>query len=266
MVPDRLPTVVVAVALLAGLGMTAATIDSSVDTRPDEAIDIDASTVPLGSGELVEYKERLQDGDERDTEPSGDPAEEDAVASKGEGPETIDDAGSGSEQVQAQEHEQELGSGMGPGDPSLLDRLLELLRSLLSLLVSLLPALVVLGALAAIAANRDRFASLLRDAGGGTPATDGAEAGPSLRLMPENDVERAWHEMATLAGVERIETTTPRECAARAETAGADPEAVDRITRTFEEVRYGGAPVTDERRASVREELQEIRTQLGGGA
>lgn len=63
---------------------------------------------------------------------------------------------------------------------------------------------------------------------------------------PESAVVTAWREMATrLDGIDR-RTATPREFAARAVAAGLDREAVDVLTRLFEDVRYGDLVLTDE--------------------
>lgn len=270
MIPDRLLAVAVAVALVVGTGMAATTLESSVESTPDDVVDLDASAVPLGSGELAEYErqfrsggaksaetgeersERAGDSGEGTPQPQPQAASGDAGAQKpGDGDGTVPDLrqGPGNEQL--------------PGDEaqSLLERLLELLRALLAALVALLPALAALAALVLLVAHRDRFAALVE--GRGT-VPDGDDR-PPTRPAPGNDVARAWHELATLAGVEDVATTTPRQCAAAAVEAGADPTAVERLTRTFEEVQYGGRAVTDERRERARDGLRRAREGMGVG-
>jgi hypothetical protein len=78
--------------------------------------------------------------------------------------------------------------------------------------------------------------------GGGrdaAPATDGGNAEP---IIENRDVE----------------TMTAVECARAAVDAGLDPDAVEALRQTFEEVRYGGAPPTDERVQRARGALRAI--------
>ena len=268
MAVERLLSIAVAVTLVVGLGTAAATLGSSVETTPDDAITIDSATVPLGTGELIEYKERLQSDPSPASKNTGDAGDDAAEAPGGSETKTIAESGEGDGPDRAQAEGKGQGPGPGEDEQSLLERLLALLRAFLDLLASILPGLALVAILGAAVANRDRLAALLADLGHerGSSSTDGPGDGPPTRAAPGNDVERAWHEMVALAGVERFETTTPRQGAATAMDAGADPSAVERLTGTFEAVRYGGEPVTDERRTRVRDDLRQIRTQLGGGA
>ena len=58
---------------------------------------------------------------------------------------------------------------------------------------------------------------------------------------------------------------TPRECAAAARDRGADDETVRDLTALFEEVRYGNARVTDERRERAERTVERLRSQLEVG-
>lgn len=280
---------VVAAALVAGTGLAATTLESSVESTPDDVVDIDASSVPLGQGELEEYKRQFESGGAEGSETSDERAaparesdergvesrpgsDERDVKSRSQSESGESDSGSqqgGSESQGPSDGEGDLRDRKeGPGDEqipdpdelSLLDRLLEMLRTLLAALVSLLPVLAVLAGLAVAVAHRDRLAGLFGEGG----ADPDAEDGPATRPAPRNDVTRAWHELARLAGVEDVETTTPRQCATAAVEAGADRAAVERLTRTFEEVRYGERPATEERRERAREALRRAREGLGG--
>lgn len=267
MIPDRLLALAVAVALVVGTGMAATTLESSVESTPDDVVDLDASALPLGSGELSEYERQFRSGGTKSAE-TGEERSERAGGS-GEGtPQPRPASGDGSRSQEPSDGDgtlRDLRQGPGneriPGveEQSLLERLLELLRALFAALVSLLPVLVVLAVLAVAVANRNRIAGLLgRD--GTVP--DGDDR-PPTRPAPANEVARAWHELATLAGVEDVATTTPRQCAAAAVEAGANPTAVERLTRAFEEVQYGGRAVTDERRERARDGLRRARDGLG---
>lgn len=63
----------------------------------------------------------------------------------------------------------------------------------------------------------------------------------------ENEVYRAWETMTDHLDVEDPATSTPGEFAAAAADAGMDPDDVAALTRLFEETRYGGYEVTDDR-------------------
>jgi hypothetical protein len=82
----------------------------------------------------------------------------------------------------------------------------------------------------------------------------------------ENAVYRAWHEMTAELPVGSPETTTPAEFAEAAVEAGIDRADVAELTRLFEQVRYGAAPVTDERATRATAALRRIERTDGDGA
>lgn len=67
----------------------------------------------------------------------------------------------------------------------------------------------------------------------------------------DNEIYRAWAEMAGLVGLDDPDTRTPAEFADAAVEAGMDPSDVRELTRLFEQVRYGTDEPTpaDEQRA-----------------
>lgn len=79
----------------------------------------------------------------------------------------------------------------------------------------------------------------------------------------QNAVYRTWREMTTLLDLSDPEVTTPGEFADEATSAGMNREDVARLTTLFEEVRYGDAPVTADRRQQAREALQRIESRYG---
>ena len=93
-----------------------------------------------------------------------------------------------------------------------------------------------------------RFRNRLFDATETEATPDTGPAPPQMpNPDPSNEIERAWWSMVERFGVDRPHTKTPGECAREAIDAGGDEEAVRTLTRTFEEVRYGGEPITDDR-------------------
>lgn len=80
---------------------------------------------------------------------------------------------------------------------------------------------------------------------------------------PENDVVRAWRELAAVLPVARPETSTPREFASAATAAGVDPDAVAELTALFEAVRYGDRDPTGERAERAVAALERIEAEHG---
>lgn len=79
-----------------------------------------------------------------------------------------------------------------------------------------------------------------------------------------NEVYRAWYEMTRHLDVRNPETTAPDEFEARAVERGMAPDDVARLTRLFEEVRYGERdPDSREERAVAA--LRRIETAYGDG-
>lgn len=81
----------------------------------------------------------------------------------------------------------------------------------------------------------------------------------------ENPIYEAWHEMATAVGVTSPASTTPAEFAAAAVEAGVDPADAETLTALFREVRYGDAPVTEDRVELARQTLRRIEASFEAG-
>jgi len=74
----------------------------------------------------------------------------------------------------------------------------------------------------------------------------------------ENEVYRAWETMTAHLDVADPETSTPAEFAAAAVDAGMDPDDVAALTRLFDETRYGGYEVTDDRAERALTALRDV--------
>lgn len=79
----------------------------------------------------------------------------------------------------------------------------------------------------------------------------------------ENEVFRAWVEMTRHLPVDHPRTSTPSEFADAAVAAGVAREDVVELTELFEEVRYGGEPVTADRERRAVEALRHIEAEYG---
>lgn len=265
-----LPTLIVAVCCVLAIGTSSATLTSAVRTTPDQAINLGYETIPLGRGTIDSLKARLGTPDEHGAsigtplEPVPEPTPSDRLPTA-----TPQSADGGDHYVvrpvgPLHEGGRTLASGgnqPGRGEPQSRDPLAELVPNLAAALVLVLLGLV-------IRFRRRLYGAVTPGRGrGGTrgstnpPAVEGRPRRPS----PSNDVERAWVDVAGRLGLVDRPDGTPRECVHRATERGVDRPAIETLTRVFEEVRYGGAPVTDHRRRLALEACATICDQLAAG-
>jgi len=80
----------------------------------------------------------------------------------------------------------------------------------------------------------------------------------------ENEVYRAWREMADALPVDRPASSTPGEFAAAARDVGVDDDDVAELTELFEAVRYGGREATSDREERAVAALRRIEAAYGG--
>lgn len=249
---DRALTLVVALVCAFALGSAGTSLEAAVDTSPDDVIDVDRSGLPISENQARKVRDQVESEQEE-------PSREEAKQSQGGQEEQR-------KKLQKQQQQQQQQSqSASPSEPSLWQWLLALLRALFPYLLGAL----LLGLLALVVyRKRDQLlallAFLLDD-----PVDEAADEPPSrehrpLALAPENDVDAAWLRLAQAVGERTTGARTPREYETAAVRAGFDPDAVSQVTRAFEEVRYGGQPVTDDRRRRATEAL--ARLGLGGGA
>lgn len=91
-------------------------------------------------------------------------------------------------------------------------------------------------------------------------AADRIEGGDDF----ENDVYRAWREMAAALPVDRPSSSTPGEFAAAARDAGVDADDAAELTELFEAVRYGGREATSDREERAVAALRRVESSYGG--
>lgn len=148
----------------------------------------------------------------------------------------------------------ELGTGGGGGDT-----LVSTDPSALSVLFVLLSGLLLVGLAVALTRATDDDPEDGQEQGDGDPETSvavGRAAGRAADRLAEsdeldNEIYRAWSEMARLVRPSDPETKTPAEFADAAVEAGMEPSDVRELTLLFEQVRYGTDEPTseDEQRA-----------------
>lgn len=298
MTPHRVTTVLVALSCIAAVGVAATTLETTFETDPDDAVDLDYEVVPInpddaGSldramsaaksdegegasaavsgakpgapapGDGAERRRRVDGGSDADGHRQARRAGEDRpdrAAESGDGRPSDGDAASGDDRSDAAagSSDSSSSSSSSSDDGTTQTPGQNWLDRLLSLLASWLPALVVLAVVVASAAVLVRYRERIVRRLRAPPADRGASTPRPLDPDPENAVERAWVAVLAAADVDDPRRRTPGECAAAAVASGLDPEGVERLRRVFEEVRYGGREVTPERRRRAERGLDRL--------
>lgn len=236
------------------LGTAAASLDSTVATDPDEVISPDWQQLPLSEDDAGDIKEEIQ---------ANEPAEQ---GTTGQAPRPSDGQQAGGA---SDVGDDATGMGIGPeaalggirdSDSDRLDVLLALLRALLPLLLGVL---ALIGAIGLAYRLRRRLMGLfgLLVSVARWPATSPtrrSSSPPWGDVEPEHAVDRAWLRLVSEVNPDTVRYLTPSECARSAKAAGLPSTPVDAVTTTFEEVRYGGKSVNEDRRRRVREGLRSI--------
>jgi len=249
MTTNRLLPLVVSLCCITALGVSATTLESSLSTSPDDVIDVQYEQLPLGKEQLGDVKQQVsRPGDPETDSQSGNP----------ETPSNQDPPDSG-ETSQSQGSEGAMGFGMGVGVPSLVDRLLDLLRDLL------LYGVAVLSIGLASAAGyryrgriRDRLAALLPETGRTDESLWVRDEADAYDTDASNAVDRAWLRLLDHADITDAGTQSPRAVATLAVERGLDRQAVDVITREFEAIRYGPAEPTQDRCSRVEHAVDQL--------
>lgn len=82
----------------------------------------------------------------------------------------------------------------------------------------------------------------------------------------DNAIYRAWSDMVALLDDADPTAATPRKFESAAVEAGMDPDDVAIVTRTFEEVRYGEEPLTEERRTRAVAAFRRIESAVSSSS
>ena len=252
MTTNSIISIALAVLCVVSIGVTATSLESAMQTDPDEVIDLDWDAIPIGEETAAELKRQMEtNGDERSAggtreseAPQGDPEPRAEQRGQREESQVIQKAQSRDARAKSQSQQ---ASGASPEPPE-GDAWLWLVA-----------AFGLLGALLAVGYRyRDRLGF-----GRETPPADGGRR-PWPPGEPSTEVERAWLDLVGRLEVDRPWARTPAEFAAAAVDAGMDAEAVDQVTATFVTVRYGGDRVTGRHRERVRAALHELGRQREG--
>jgi len=79
----------------------------------------------------------------------------------------------------------------------------------------------------------------------------------------DNEVYRAWREMASLIDADSPQTSTAGEFADTAIEAGMDRDDIEELTGLFEEVRYGDADAAEGREQRALDALRRVEEEYG---
>lgn len=252
---ERLLTFVVAVVCVGAVGLAATTLDATLETHPDDVVELEYERLPIGKNDTGSISDEIESN--RATGQStgggtGGTGEESGGADAGDRRTASPDDGAGPQAAGSGGGD---GGGGGGGDTTGIgpgpwpER--SLLAMLMDLLVTLLPIALLVGGIALAYRYRRRVRGLV---GLVLPSSGRSGNGSASRTPDWNGVEastevhRAWLAMVRSLPIDRPWTRTPAECAEIAREVGAEPAVVERLTRTFAEVRYGDRPVTDRRR------------------
>jgi hypothetical protein len=252
-------TVLVALSCVASVGVASTTLETSLSSSPDDAVDLDYDVVPISPDDASKLKRAMTgqaDGDSGSADAERDGATDrqrsaDAAESSRQRSEST--GGGASERNRQSQRDSQTSRDDRSGtsaDRSLFERLLSLLRAWLPVFLGLAAAVALA---VAVARYGDRILERVRQFG-----TESDPPERPLEPAPRNEVERAWVTVLSKAGVEDPWRRTPAECAAAAVDNGLDPEGVACLRSVFEEVRYGGCEVTDDRRRRLRQGLSRL--------
>ena len=255
------------------LGAAGGAMDGAIETDPDDVLSTDLLSLPYEDTAATageDLRSALEDGlqseaDEQEPSPEPEPADgepDQEAGSQDAEPSEDQDPGGPSESEQSDGGASAGGQPDQPPEeeePSLLERLLEWLQAMLAAVLSILPLLLVLLGLGVLVAHRGLLGRWFGGAGGEpATATDGHTIPP---ITPTNPLEQAWVDMlaAVDLDIDHDRSLTTREWAEAAVAAGADRDAVERLTRQFEEVRFRGREPTEAEIEQATTDLRRIR-------
>lgn len=266
---DTLVTLTLALCCIIALGTAATALDSAVSTEPGDVINIDYESVPISAEDAEQLRERYEQsaedgGDEpvERAEQSGDRESDSESASDSDRSDAASDSADSSSDDSQSADSAESDSPESQPDRSWLDRLLALLEALLGVLLRVFAILLLVAAAIVAYGYSDRLPFARDDPEPSNEETD-ANFDPE---PPSNEVIRAWYAMITSLDLPARREKTPHQYSAEAIDEGADPEAVSVLTNTFEEVRYGNRPATEDRIDRAQRGLERIRSAAGSTA
>jgi hypothetical protein len=260
---SRAVAVLIAVLSVSALGVAATTLEATLSSEPDDAINPDWDRLPIGEDDAATIQEEIADGSGDGETKRSDPGDGNAeTGGAGDGGDDARSAGEIQQEASANGREGEHADSSGGGDErsSAASSGLETasgtdvwtsmngLQALPSSRLRLPLALVGVFVTGAVAY---RYRATLRALLGSASASGSADAPISDAeswpgVEPSNVVDRAWLTMMDRVDPERPETMTTAECAALAREQGADAAATEAIITAFERVHYGARPVAEE--------------------
>lgn len=255
-----LATLVVAFACITSVGVASTTLESSLSSTPDEVINVGHDLIPISPSDTGTLKEAITASQDGEGDTSAEKASDGSLQKQGSGDDGDQqrnqrrgDEGSSGQQQSDTEKNRQSGSGEEESRQSLGG-----FGDIPDPGQSWIPLLIAVLVLALLVRYRDRVAAFLE------PPESGESEERTGVPAPQNDVERAWVAIVGAARIENPWKKTPAECADAAVETGLDGDAVQRIRRVFEEVKYGDREVTEARRDEVHRNLArlDVRTDV----
>lgn len=250
---DMLVSVAVGLLCIAAVGMSATTLDSSVSTEPDDIISHEQ--FPISREDAAELKREVKSDGTNDQQGNDQQSEQSQkkVASEN-GDKEANKQTDGQSQTRKQPEQKQVNEQVSVQKESLIDRLIDFLKKWG-------PILLVVALVVGLAYRyRERLLALaaaLVPQGSDSDDDSGPDR-PWKDVDPRDEISRAWLAIARRTNVDSPRAKTTSEYADAAVEQGLDPDAVETVTREFEEVRYRGAEVTEERERRAKESREEL--------
>ena len=239
---ERIVSLLVVGVVVLAIGFSASALESSMTTEPEDAIDLDNEGFPLGAerGEQIQSAtQRLHDQYTAPPETGATSQQPEMAASDSGVNAAVPSGGEASDSGGSQ------GTGTTPTDPGI---------DVVSLLVA---ALLWIASAVVVYRYRRRLDPLLAALSGAyVDVDDEGDHGPVA--MPDNDVQRAWAELLSRAGIDQPQRYTPRICARYAIERGYDTDTVEGLRRLFEDVQYGAVSSLENHEQRAREILERL--------
>jgi hypothetical protein len=228
----RITTVGIAALVIIALGLASSTLATSQSTDAADAVNIETDRLPVGEDRQADIRTVVQSIHDQYTDGQTNTSPR-ASGAQGSSAGQVDDSAS---------------SGGASASPQ---RVGEQGTDWLSVLLGL----GAVGMTGVVGYYRRR---IWRVVASRRTDTDSSDPTAAVEIDPETEIERAWVELLTHAGVQQPWRQTPQECARIAIETGYDSTAVNRLRRAFEDTRYGGSDPTGEQQRLAQQTLAQF--------
>jgi len=279
----QLTSIAVAMACFLAVGVAATTLSSTLSSDPDEAVDLNYEYLPIESSDVSALQQEIEKKDpdapqERDGQRGGTGEDGSGGSPENAQPRDMENRGLNPSSGDRDDPgnmpgEDENGAGPAPGNGSGAigggdggggDQAQSETDSNADGTLPLVGVLLA-GVLVALAYRyRDRLLALFGSPDSTEPEREAADRWEPTPPSDGNAVFAAWSALVRTLEDEDTRVRTTSECATAAANAGMDADAIATLARTFEEVRYGERPVTEDRRERVSRVCRRLQLDPAG--